>query len=71
MLFTISPRHPTAALRPTFPQLLRELTGSHEGTLLGWAKADAETHPQARVLGAPLKAGKDLYLELQNAYLKE
>ena len=29
----------------------------------------ASTHPQAAILGAPLEAGENMYIELQKSYL--
>ena len=62
-------RHPTASQRPSPSDLLKELTRSNESSLLQWSEDDRLCHPQASTLGAPLKAGKLLYSELQQTYL--
>ena len=61
-------RHPESSSRPTFSELLQVLSQGSETDLLRWSEEDMRVHPQAAVLGAPLEAGKDLYIELQNAY---
>ena len=53
--------------RPDFAELLHALS-SPVTDLLSWSEEDMRVHPQARVLGAPLEAGKDLYPELQGMY---
>ena len=54
--------------RPDFAELVRALSSSVTD-LLSWSEEDMRVHPQAAVLGAPLEAGKDLYPELQGAYM--
>ena len=54
--------------RPDFAELVRALS-SPAIDLLTWSEDDMRVHPQAAVLGAPLKAGKDLYPELQGTYM--
>ena len=54
--------------RPDFDELVRALS-SPVTDLLSWSEEDVRVHPQAAVLGAPLKAGKDLYPELQGTYM--
>ena len=60
-------RHPDKLHRPSFTQLLQELSQS-ESDLLAWSEEDLSVHSQAAVLGAPLEVAKDLYTELQNTY---
>ncbi len=62
-------RHPQAGSRLSFSDLLQSLSRP-ETELLHWTGEDTKTHPQAAVLGAPLEAGKDLYPDLQRAYVK-
>ena len=61
-------RHPEASSRPSFSHLLRALS-QPETELLSWSEEDIRVHPQAAMLGTPLEAGKDLYIELQNTYI--
>ena len=63
-------RHPEKSSRPSFPQVVETLS-EPDFELLCWTEEDLKVHPQAAVLGAPLEAGKDLYPELQKAYMQE
>ena len=55
-------RHPNAAERPPFSQLLQTLSLSEYDLL------HIPEDTQASVLGAPLETGADVYTDLQNAY---
>ena len=61
-------RHPEHSCRPTFLNLLKTLSrGSSE--LLAWSKGDGSLEAGLdKTVGAPLEAGKNLYLELQLSY---
>ena len=61
-------RHPTAADRPNFRELVLALTGE-KGQVLLIPQPDGDSHPLARVLGAPFEAGKNMYKDLQNKYI--
>ena len=37
--------------------------------LFVWTKEDLKSHQQCSVIGAPIDAGKELYLDLQNMYI--
>ena len=54
--------------RPDFAELVHALS-SPVADLLSWSEEDMRIHPQARVLGAPLEASKNLYPELQGTYM--
>ena len=60
-------RNAEKSYRPDFAELVQVLS-SPVTDLLSWFEEDTKIHPQAMVLGAPLEAGKDLYLELQKIY---
>ena len=70
MMVLHPPRHPDASGRPQFAQLLQVLSRP-EHELLSIPEEEGRVHPQATLLGAPLEAGKQLYLELQNTYIKK
>jgi len=62
-------RNAEKASRPAFAELMQTLS-SPVTDLLSWTEEDTRIHPQAVVLGAPLEAGKDLYAELQETYIR-
>ena len=61
-------RHPEGSCRPTFSEILDALLHP-ENELLHWKARDQDVHPEASKLGAPLRAGEQLYPELQNTYM--
>ena len=65
--FLCCSRHTDKLCRPSFTQLLQELS-QPESDLLAWSEEDLSVHSQAAVLGAPLEVAKDLYTGLQNTY---
>ena len=60
-------RHPEASERPAFSDILSALL-DYEARVLFIPKEALETNPQAGVLGAPLEAGKGMYIVLQDSY---
>ena len=67
ILFVVH-RHPEHSSRPSFLVLLKELSKSPDD-LLSWPEADTSgLDQQARTLGAPLEAGRNLYPELRGIY---
>ena len=54
--------------RPQFREIVETLS-QPEHLLLHVPEEVTRGHPQASILGAPLEAGRDLYIELQNTYL--
>ena len=63
-------RHPEKSNRPTFSSLCKALSQDSRA-VLGWSVEDRNAHPQATVLGAVLEAGRDLYIETQESYIKK
>jgi ephrin-B len=61
--------HPDSSRRPTFDQILDEIS-TNSRVILSWRDVDKRVHPQASVLGTPLEAGQDLYPELQQTFVK-
>ena len=55
--------------QPDFTEVVHALS-SPVTDLLSWSEKDMRVHQQAAVLGATLEAGKDLYPELQGAYMQ-
>ena len=53
--------------RPGFRDILLSLLES-KSVVLRVPPEDADSHPQAAVLGAPLEAGHGMYTALQNIY---
>ena len=66
------PRNPDKSSRPTFSRLHDDLSKNpRSNKLLDLTdEKSTELHPQAKVLGAPLEAGKNLYPALQSAYIQ-
>ncbi len=60
-------RHPKAHKRPNFKEIVIELLG-REDKLLKIPWEDRVSDRQAAWLGAPLRASRDLYPELQSKY---
>ena len=60
-------RHPKTSERPTFATLVFKLS-QPDCKVLYFLASDEGIHRQASVLGAPLEAGQNLYLDLQNMY---
>lgn len=56
-------------LRPTFGDILKVLERP-VAELFMWAQKDLAVHPQCSVIGAPIAAGSELYLDLQKTYIK-
>ena len=48
-----------------------KMLGHSDSHLLNWSDRDKQVHPQASYLGAPLEAGDELYIDLQDYYLDE
>ena len=69
-VFVMGCRHPEKSSRPSFSSLYQTLNREF-ASLLEWTDEDSQCHPQASLLGAELDAGKDLYSELQWAYLQQ
>ena len=61
-------RNADKAGRPQFREIVVTLSQSEE-ILLHIPEEFTRGHPQASVLGAPLEAGRNLYIELQNTYI--
>ena len=80
VVFTYMCRHPNKNVRPSFSDLHTSLS---DHTLSLGMKTDSPVaegphdqplpllHPQAHIIGALLEAGKELYTDLQNIYIKE
>ena len=63
------PIKPESTLRPTFPQLV-ELLSRVDFELFAWEQEDLKScDPLVKVIGAPLEIAKNLYPELQKAYI--
>ena len=60
-------RHPDSHSRPSFPSLCQTLA-EEAGSLLELIEPNDQDPSQASLLGAPLQAGAELYLELQKTY---
>jgi hypothetical protein len=60
-------RNPMKNLRPKFRELLMSLIGKEKQTL-HIPPEDSFTHPLATRLGAPPRAGRGMYPNLQNLY---
>ena len=56
-----------AGSRPGFRELTIGLTGN-QSDVLSIPQDDLCTHKLAGVLGAPIEAAKDMYLDLQDTY---
>ena len=63
-------RHPDKSSRPQFLEV-GEVLSLPEHELLSIPEEEGRVHPQATLLGAPLEAGKQLYLELQKSYIQQ
>ena len=63
-------RHPLSAQRPSFRHILLSLLASPDRALFIPPEA-LRTHTLARVLGAPLEAGENMYSDLRDRYLVE
>ncbi len=61
-------RHPVKGERPTFTELMQELS-LPDTKLLHWREEDRDTHPEASTLGAPLNFTEHLYMDLQDSYV--
>ena len=62
---------PEKSLRPSFESLRQTLSGE-ASLLLQWREEDSAGQSQAaRLLTAPLEAGKDLHSDLQETYLQK
>ena len=61
-------RNSDKSARPQFREIVQTLSQS-EDELLFIPEEVTRGHPQASILGAPLEAGRDLYTQLQNAYM--
>jgi hypothetical protein len=80
LLFLLNLRHPEGSCRPTFSEVLDSLL-QPESELLYWKPAISEDSDhgegvhrstesdKSSILGAPLKAGEQLYPELQCTYM--
>ena len=67
----ITSRHPDPDSRPAFCNLMLLLLQRPDFQLLSWSEEDVATFSKkARTLGGPLDDGKELYIELQNAFSK-
>ncbi|XP_064395470.1 uncharacterized protein LOC135342615 isoform X2 [Halichondria panicea] len=62
--------HSETSRRPSFHQLV-EMLSQADFELLLWNKTDSGVGPQVTVVGASLEAAKNLYTDLQNAYMKQ
>ncbi|XP_064406599.1 ephrin type-A receptor 4a-like isoform X2 [Halichondria panicea] len=60
--------HPVKGERPTFTELMQELS-LPDTKLLHWRDEDRDTHPEANTLGAPLNFTEHLYMDLQESYV--
>jgi hypothetical protein len=60
-------RHPQTSGRPSFQDLTRQLS-LPDTKLLKWSEEDKSVHPDAAQLGADLKCGEELYMDLQMQY---
>ena len=68
-IFSISfIRCPDDHARPSFRDIHMSLS-QDQAFVLHVPEEAASTHPQAAVLGAPLEAGENMYIELQKSYL--
>ena len=61
----LADRNPVPELRPSFSDMFLELQ-QPDFKLLTWTAEDVTE--QARTLGAPLEAGKELYTDIQRLY---
>ena len=64
-------RHPTAKSRPTPGSILQSLQKSDRALLTSSSQVtndDVTSESQSMMLGAPLTAGSQLYLDLQQRY---
>ena len=61
-------RCPDDHARPSFRDIHLSLS-QNQAFVLHVPEEAASTHPQAAVLGAPLEAGENMYIELQKSYL--
>jgi len=61
-------RHPNPKFRPQFGQISK-VVSTNVKYLLGWSEKDRQSSGQeAMKLGAPLKCGYSLYVNLQQTY---
>ena len=60
-------RHPEARCRPNFHDLMSVLLQESD-TIFDIPKEDLATHPSAGYLGADIKAGENMYIQLQKMY---
>ena len=66
--FVVYSRNPTHRLRPSFAALLRTFS-QPSFVVFHWFDEDKQAGgPQCDVLGAPLEASANLYLDLQHTY---
>ena len=61
-------RNPNTKERPTFNDIMLLLL-QNDKTLLAIPEDALSTHPQAGVLGATLKAGEQMYMDIQSKYM--
>jgi hypothetical protein len=57
-------RQSNTSQRPSFQDLTRQLS-LPDTKLLKWSEEDKSVHPEAAQLGADLKCGEELYMDLQ------
>lgn len=62
-------RNPNPSNRPSFLEISTFLS-VEDDVLLSWSNEDLEVSNAAHLLGSSLEEGKNLYLNLQNAYKK-
>ena len=65
--FLLHYRNPVATNRPGFREVLLSLLGNPE-EMTSIPLEALDTHPLAGVLGSPLEAGENMYLDLQSQY---
>ena len=62
-------RHPDPKSRPQFGQILKLMTDTNGGYLLGWSNEDKQISDEdATKLGTSLQCAHSLYLDLQYTY---
>ena len=63
-------RNPESESRPTFPDI-QTVIQRPDFKLLTWTAEDVAAYTEeARTLGAPLEAGKELYTDIHNTYVQ-
>ena len=60
-------RHPVASERPNFHEIMVSLLQPNKN-ILTIPETALSSHPQAGSLGGTLKAGENMYPEIQNCY---